>query len=82
MKSPKIGENLVPYYRQLLPILNLFKSCNKNLGDIMEYGQRKDLNVGDLITETLQVLEKTGGPDAFINIKYMIPSYESCLQFN
>lgn len=82
MKSPKIGENLVPYYRQLLPMLNLFKTSNKNLGDVMEYGQRKDLNVGDLITETLQVLEKTGGPDAFINIKYMVPSYESCMQYN
>lgn len=81
MKSPKIGENLVPYYRQLLPMLNLFKTSNKNLGDIMEYGQRKDLNVGDLITETLQVLEKTGGADAFINIKYMVPSYESCLNY-
>jgi len=75
MKSPKIGENLVPYYRQLLPILNLFKTTNKNLGDVMEYGQRKDMNVGDLITETLQVLERTGGADAFINIKYMIPSH-------
>jgi hypothetical protein len=61
MKSPKIGENLVPYYRQLLPILNLFKTTNKNLGDYIEYGQRKDLNVGDTITETLQILEKTGG---------------------
>jgi len=81
MKSPKIGENLVPYYRQLLPILNLFKTTNKNLGDVMEYGQRKDMNVGDLITETLQVLERTGGADAFINIKYMIPTYESCLQY-
>ena len=81
MKSPRIGENLVSYYRQLLPILNLFKTTNKNLGDIMEYGQRKDMNVGDLITETLQVLEKTGGPEAFINIKYMVPSYESCLQY-
>jgi len=81
LKSPKIGENLVPNYRQLLPILNLFKTANKNLGDVIEYGQRKDMNVGDLITETLHILEKAGGPDAFINIKYMVPSYESCLQY-
>ena len=81
MKSPKIGENLVPYYRQLLPMMNLFKSSNKNLGDVIEYGQRKDLNVGDLITETLNILEKSGGPDSFINIKYMVPSYESCLHY-
>ena len=72
---------MVPYYRQLLPMLNLFKNSNKNLGDLMEYSQRKDMNLGDLITETLHVLERTGGAEAFINIKYVIPSYESCLQF-
>ena len=36
-------------------------------------------NVGDLIHETLEVLERYGGEDAFINIKYMIPTYESCV---
>lgn len=29
--------------------------------------------------ETLEVLEKHGGEDAYINIKYMIPTYESCM---
>ena len=29
--------------------------------------------------ETLELLEKRGGPDAFINIKYMIPTFESCI---
>ena len=29
--------------------------------------------------QTLAVMEETGGPDAFINIKYMIPTYESAL---
>jgi hypothetical protein len=27
----------------------------------------------------LEVLEKHGGEDAYINIKYMIPTYESCM---
>jgi hypothetical protein len=27
----------------------------------------------------LQLLETHGGEDAFINIKYMIPTYESCV---
>ena len=44
-----IGEALVPYYRQILPILNLFKNNNKNLHDSIEYSQRKKLNLGDLI---------------------------------
>ena len=74
-----VGEALVPYYRQILPVLNLFKNCNKNLGDSIEYGQRRGENIGDLVNETLELLEKYGGRDAFINIKYMVPTYESCM---
>jgi len=47
------------------------------LGDKIEYGQRKRCNIGELIQETLELFEQTGGEDAFINIKYMIPTYES-----
>jgi DNA-directed RNA polymerase III subunit RPC1 len=35
--------------------------------------------VGELIHETLEMLEMFGGQDAYINIKYMIPTYESCM---
>jgi hypothetical protein len=74
-----IGEALVPYYRQILPVLNLFRTKNSNLLDGIEYSQRKRENLGDLINETLQLLEANGGEDAFINIKYMVPTYESCV---
>eukprot|EP00756_Hemistasia_phaeocysticola_P005975 Hpha_TRINITY_DN13603_c0_g1::TRINITY_DN13603_c0_g1_i1::g.122532::m.122532 len=74
-----IGEALVPYYRQILPVFNLFKSRNKNLGAGIDYAQRKRENLGDLIEETLQLFEIHGGEDAFINIKYMVPTYESCV---
>lgn len=74
-----VGEALVPYYRQILPVFNLYKSKNSNLGDKIDYGQRKKSNLGDLIQETLELFEQTGGEDAFINIKYMIPTYESCV---
>jgi len=76
----KVGDALVPYYRQILPVFNLFRSRNVNLGDKIEYAQRKRENLGDLIKETLEVFERHGGEDAFINIKYMIPTYESCMQ--
>eukprot|EP00033_Pygsuia_biforma_P001349 GCRY01001528.1.p1 GENE.GCRY01001528.1~~GCRY01001528.1.p1 ORF type:complete len:225 (-),score=33.48 GCRY01001528.1:226-900(-) len=72
-----IGEALVPYYRQILPVLNMFKNRNINIGDAIDYGQRKRTNLGDLINETLELLEMHGGEDAFINIKYMVPTYES-----
>jgi hypothetical protein len=79
LSGEMIGEALVPYYRQILPIFNLFRNSNSNIGDKIEYNQRKRSNLGDLIGETLELLEQTGGEDAFINIKYMIPTYESCV---
>jgi len=79
LSGDMIGEALVPYYRQILPIFNIFRNNNTNIGDKIEYNQRKRLNLGDLIGETLELLEQTGGEDAFINIKYMIPTYESCV---
>ncbi|KAL3896784.1 MAG: hypothetical protein SGCHY_003849 [Lobulomycetales sp.] len=74
-----VGEALVPYYRQVLPVFNLFKNKNVNLGDGIYYSQQKRENIGDLIQETLEKFELTGGEDAFINIKYMVPTYESVL---
>merc|ERR1711865_280312 len=74
-----IGEALVPYYRQILPVFNIFKSKRLNQGDSMDYAQRKRQNLGDLIDETLEIFEIHGGEYAFINIKYMIPVYESCI---
>ena len=56
---------------------NLFFNKNVNCGDQMDYSQNKGENLGDLIEETLELLEVHGGEDAFINIKYMIPLYES-----
>lgn len=48
-----------------------------NIGDAIDYGQRKLLNMGDLIQQTLELMETHGGDDAFINIKYLIPTYQS-----
>merc|ERR1719158_2698966 len=77
-----IGEALVPYYRQLLPTLQMFKAKKQNIGDKMDYGQRKRdfRNIGELIEETLVMLETAGGEDAFVNIKYIVPTYQSCLR--
>nr|KAF6462676.1 parkin coregulated [Molossus molossus] len=79
VSAEMVGEALVPYYRQILPILNIFKNMNVNSGDGIDYSQQKRENVGDLIQETLGAFERHGGEDAFINIKYMVPTYESCL---
>ena len=74
-----IGQALVPYYRQILPVFNIFKNFNTNIGDRIDYHQQKDEDLGTLIDETLELFEMYGGEDAFINIKYMVPVYESCV---
>lgn len=74
-----VGKSLVPYYRQILPVLNIFIRKNDNLGDAMDYGQRQQTNLGELIMETLEAFERHGGQDAFINIKYFVPIWESPL---
>jgi len=79
LSGEMIGEALVPYYRQILPVFNLFKASSVNIGDKIDYGQRLRSNLGELIDETLEIFEIHGGEDAFINIKYMIPTYESCV---
>jgi hypothetical protein len=77
LSGEMIGEALVPFYRQILPVFNLYKGRNVHLGDKIEYSQYKRENIGDLVQETLELLEEYGGEDAYIHIKYMIPTYES-----
>merc|ERR1711879_222197 len=79
LSAEMVGEALVPYYRQILPIFNIFKNNTKSTFDKIDYAQRKRADMGQLIEETLEILETHGGEDAFINIKYMIPTYESCM---
>merc|ERR1711948_59943 len=56
-----VGEALVPYYRQILPIFNLFKNSTKNIGDSIDYNQCRRLCLGELIDETLEIFEVHGG---------------------
>lgn len=81
LSADLIGEALVPYYRQILPIFNLYKNKNKKLGDGIDYGQKNYDCLGELISDTLALFEQKGGEDAFINIKYMVPTYESCVNY-
>ena len=53
--SDTIGEALVPYYRQILPVFNLYKLSNLNIGDKIQYDQLKSLVLGDLIQQTLEM---------------------------
>merc|ERR1712193_553960 len=61
MSGEMIGEALVPYYRQLLPVFNIFKNKRLNCGHNIDYAQRKRQQLGDLIDETLEIFEIHGG---------------------
>ena len=81
LSADLVGEALVPYYRQILPIFNMYKSWNKNLGDGIDYGQKNYDCLGEIVADTLALFEQKGGDDAFINIKYMVPTYESSVTY-
>lgn len=39
----------------------MYKNHNSNIGDIIDYAQRKRKNLGDLVNETLEIMEINGG---------------------
>ena len=41
----------------------------------MDYAQFRRLCLRRLVNETLELLELTGGAQAFVHIRYMIPTY-------
>jgi hypothetical protein len=70
-----VGAALLPFYRQLLPTLNLYAQKALNLGDGIDYGQRFNRSMGEAIAEVLRVLDLTGGEAAYLNIAYSVPTY-------
>lgn len=73
-----IGQALVPYYRQIMPVLNIMMSNHGNWsGDGIDYGQQNGENIKEKILATLELMESKGGDDAFINIKYLIPTFQT-----
>lgn len=77
LADPCIGFAFVPYFRQILPGLKIFYSRNVHKLDSIDYSRAGRL--GDIVEQTLMLLERCGGPNAYINIKYAIPTYESCV---
>ena len=80
LRAKGVGKALVPFYPQLLSMCNLFKSWRQNLGDGIDYKQVRNEDLGDLVRETLEMMERTGGKGAGMKIKAMVPTYESCLK--
>lgn len=56
------------------------REVNVNIGDKIDFNRNG--HAGDIVEQTLQLLERTGGPYAYLNIKYMVPTYESVVKKN
>ena len=70
------GQALVPYYRQILPSLNLFKNKTRSTMDKVSGNTRFNEDMAELINDTLDLLDQTGGENAYVHIKYMVPTYQ------
>ncbi|CAF2987220.1 unnamed protein product [Rotaria socialis] len=79
-----IGVALVPYFNQILPMINIIKERNQGklhkkkpqCKIVDDYEKDIPNELVRLIDKTLLILEQYGGQDAFINIKFSIPTYE------
>eukprot|EP00596_Hydrurales_sp_CCMP1899_P001384 CAMPEP_0119053076 /NCGR_PEP_ID=MMETSP1177-20130426/74182_1 /TAXON_ID=2985 /ORGANISM="Ochromonas sp, Strain CCMP1899" /LENGTH=105 /DNA_ID=CAMNT_0007032895 /DNA_START=761 /DNA_END=1079 /DNA_ORIENTATION=- len=71
--NPGIGEACLPYAKQFLtPIKPLFGNT-KNIGDKIDYGQRKNDDVGGQVLRTLEIMENQCGSKALAMIKIIVP---------
>jgi hypothetical protein len=73
----KAGRALVPFFRQLLPVINIFASRYRGLRGGIDGEARNRTSLEEVIQNLLNVLEVNGGPEAYLNIKYVVPQYTS-----
>lgn len=74
-----VGPALVPYCKQFLAPMAAFLDDQRNIGDQIDYGQRKRTDIGEEVRITLELMEEKGGPEALKYIKFCIPCYQSCM---
>jgi hypothetical protein len=71
-KDNFVGEALVQHFSQLLPVCNFFFTSKRTVRGASD----EKITLGDLVVQTLYILERQGGPDAFINIKYVVAAFD------
>lgn len=77
--GPGVGEALMPYGKLFLGPIAAFLDMSRNIGDQIDYGQRRNDDIGEEALKTLEYLEENGGPRAYECIKNSIPTYKSCI---
>lgn len=73
----RVGMALMSYYRQLLPPIGRYMRTATHVTSTDGLNPNIRYNIKDLCAETLATLNLAGGPCAFANIKYVIPTYEN-----
>lgn len=77
--GPGVGEALMPYGKLFLGPIATFLAMTRDIGDQIDYGQRRNDDIGEEALKTLEYLEENGGPGAYESIKNSIPTYKSCI---
>jgi hypothetical protein len=72
-----VGEALMPHTRQFLAPMAAFLDDQRNIGDHIDYGQRKRNDIGEEVRLTLELMEEKSGPEALKAIKFCIPCCKS-----
>lgn len=75
-----VGEVLMPFGKQFLAPISFFMDEKKNIGDSIDYGQRRGDDIGEEIRKVLELMEEHGGPNALRAIQFSIPLYQSCIK--
>ena len=77
--GPGVGEALMSYGKLFLGRIAIFLDMTRNIGDQIDYGQRRNDDIGEEALKTLEYLEENGGSRAYESIKTSIPTYKSCI---
>lgn len=70
--------DLVPYLNSLMTPLAKYMDNEVNIGDQIDFSQRKNNCLGEQVRITLELIEEKGGPKALTAIKSAMPTYMSC----
>jgi hypothetical protein len=75
-----VGEVLTPFGKQFLAPISFFMDEKKNIGDQIDYAQRRNNDIGEEIRKVIELMEEHGGPNALRAIQFSIPLYQSCMK--
>ena len=77
--SDTIGEALVPYYRQILPVMNLMKTKNNNLNGL---GGGKKINVSKRVITLEEIAQHNTEEDAWIGFRGKVYNLTPYIHFH